>query len=74
MSLRDSILDELLWHDGPGAFIDSHCDVCSENQIDALFRCTDCGHGSAILCHSCLIVKHQDLELHRIEVSSFFEF
>lgn len=74
MSLRDSILDELLRHDGLGAFIDSHCVECSENQIDALFRCTDCGHGSAIMCHSCLIAKHQDMELHRIEVSSFFEF
>ncbi|KAM6489975.1 hypothetical protein JOM56_014554 [Amanita muscaria] len=75
LSLRDSILDELLRHDGLGSFIgQQNCNVCSKREAGP-FRCRDCGHGSQLLCRECLILKHHGLELHRIEKwnGKFFE-
>jgi len=71
--LRDSTLDELLRHDGLGAFKDdTGCYLCGKKDSDALYRCGDCGHGSRLCCASCLVTKHDRLELHRIEVSNGF--
>ena len=39
---------------------------------EVLFRCKDCGHGHTLLCGSCIMSKHCELELHRIEVSKAF--
>ena len=41
--------------------------MCPEQ--DKLFRCKDCGHGHTLLCAGCMVGKHSELELHRVEVS-----
>ena len=42
---------------------------CAHGSEGGLFRCKDCGHGTSVCCRDCLLTKHSDLELHRIEVS-----
>jgi hypothetical protein len=42
---------------------------CAHGSEKGLFRCKDCGHGTSVCCQDCLLTKHRDLELHRIEVS-----
>ena len=43
--------------------------TCGHGSEEGLFRCKDCGHGTSACCQDCLLTKHRDLELHRIEVS-----
>ena len=64
LAFRDSTLDELLRHDG--LFPNKSC-AHGESE-EGLFRCKDCGHGTSVCCKDCLLTKHQDLELHRVEV------
>ena len=66
VDLRDSCLDELLHHDGPLDY-PSGCTRCLAQ--DELFRCKDCGHGQSLLCAGCMVGKHGEQELHRVEVS-----
>ena len=54
-------------HDGlKGSFGQHLCDKCQKEE--GSFRCKDCSHRSGLLCQACLIPKHRELELHRIEV------
>jgi len=72
LSLRDSTLDEFLRLDGLGSSLGNEsCRLCSKVPPSALFRYQDCGHGCTLLCQHCLILKHRDLELHRVQVNCF---
>ena len=66
VDLRDSCLDELLRHDGP-LDLPSGCTRCPAR--DELFQCKDCGHGQSLLCAGCMVGKHGEQELHRVEAS-----
>lgn len=67
LELRDSTLDELLRLDGLGPAVeDSKCSSCLDGQ--GTHRCLDCGPGTRMLCMSCMVTKHCDLGLHRVEV------
>ncbi|PPQ76961.1 hypothetical protein CVT24_009371 [Panaeolus cyanescens] len=75
LCLRDTMLDEFLRHDGLGSAHDlPDCQNCGLFDCE-LFRCLECGHGSALRCGSCLVRDHKMSPLHRIEKwnGCFFE-
>ncbi|KAF8873404.1 hypothetical protein BD779DRAFT_1613679 [Infundibulicybe gibba] len=63
---RDSYLDATLLQEGRGRF-SGRCSHCS--SIDPKYRCRTC-HGYRMLCHKCMLKKHEDEPLHIIEVIS----
>ena len=67
--MQDSCLDELLRHDGP-SILPSVCAFCPAGG--ELYQCKDCVHGRRLLCSSCIVSKHSELELHHVEVSELF--
>lgn len=63
---RDEYLDECMVLEGRGKF--SHaCVGCK--QASPQYRCRDCMHG-ALWCQDCIVVRHDQSPLHRIEVST----
>ena len=66
---RDTTLDEVLHHDGLGDLGQLGCSTC--NIGPGLFKCKDCLGGSRLRCQNCVVKSHQDIPLHRIEVSFF---
>jgi len=71
LSLRDTTLDEILRHDGLGDYL-GHPLCCVCNIQPGLFKCKDCSGGGRLRCQSCVVKVHQDMPLHRIEVSRYF--
>jgi len=68
LDLHDSTLDELLRLDGLGPALEVlKCWSCLTGE--GTHRCLDCGHGTRLLCVGCMVTKHCELELHRVEVS-----
>ena len=69
LQYRDGSLDELLRLYGLGDYhgIDT-CAMC--RNANAMYRCLDCFGNCQLHCDGCLVKKHQDLPLHRVEVSS----
>jgi hypothetical protein len=66
MKYRDEYLNELLCVEGRGSSADLEtCPQC--RQGGSIFRCIDCWN-STLLCASCMVTKHGDLPLHRVEV------
>jgi len=70
LQYRDGSLDKLLhlygWGDYHG--IDT-CATCKNNE--GVYQCLDCFSNCQLHCNGCLVKKHQDLPLHRVEVRSF---
>ncbi|KAJ7745405.1 hypothetical protein B0H14DRAFT_3097150 [Mycena olivaceomarginata] len=66
--LRESdFLDEVLWHDGCGDYIDQGTCAgpgCEATEIS--YRCSDCMHG-CLYCGSCVKRLHASMPFHRIE-------
>jgi len=70
LSLRDATLDEVLRHDGLGDYLGQpRCFAC--NIEPGIFKCKDCSGGGRLRCQTCVVKAHQDIPLHRIEVSHF---
>ncbi|KAH6903662.1 hypothetical protein BKA70DRAFT_1227593 [Coprinopsis sp. MPI-PUGE-AT-0042] len=74
---KQAFLDELLRHDGLADSLDRQsCVSCSPTSPSmGMFKCTDCWDGPLLLCQDCLISKHANQPLHRIEKwnGKFFE-
>ena len=70
LQYRNGSLDELLRLYGRGDYhgIDT-CATCKNNE--GVYRCLDCFGNCQLHCNGCLVKKHQDLPLHRVEVCSF---
>jgi hypothetical protein len=63
---RDEYLDECMVLEGRGKFFHT-CAGCK--QASPQYRCRDCMHG-ALWCKDCIVVRHDQSPLHRIEVST----
>ncbi|KDQ58042.1 hypothetical protein JAAARDRAFT_129485, partial [Jaapia argillacea MUCL 33604] len=60
---RDEYLDELISLEGMGR---SRCLGCLDCQQAAFFQCWDC-FGGDLVCGECLVRRHQQSPLHRVE-------
>ena len=63
--LRDTLLAELIWHDGVRA--QAECSDCYR-AMDRPMRCKDC-FGNIYLCVECTRKKHSMFPFHRVDVS-----
>ncbi|KAJ7248075.1 hypothetical protein C8J57DRAFT_1673431 [Mycena rebaudengoi] len=65
---RDEFLNELLTWEGRG--VHRHVAVCSDCSAGktADHRCVDCLGGGQLLCQDCIVRRHGQLPLHRIQV------
>ena len=70
LSIQDATLDEILRHDGLGDFFGRQNCVSCDREIGR-FKCRDCSGGCRLRCSTCIVKCHQDVPLHRIEVSFF---
>ncbi|KAH6888247.1 hypothetical protein BKA70DRAFT_1443241 [Coprinopsis sp. MPI-PUGE-AT-0042] len=74
---KQAFLDELLRHDGLADSLDRQsCASCSPTSPSmGMFKCTECWDGPLLLCQDCLISKHANQPLHRVEMwnGKFFE-
>ncbi|KAF7348390.1 CxC2 domain-containing protein [Mycena sanguinolenta] len=64
---RDAYLSALICRDGTGddgLAADPYCPTCSTGARE--FRCRDC-FGDVLYCRSCIVQKHRENPLHRIE-------
>jgi len=58
----------VLRHDGLGDFLgQTSCSSCRKH--DGIFKCKSCSNGSMLKCLDCIVLTHQMLPLHRVEVS-----
>ncbi|KAG1860956.1 hypothetical protein F4604DRAFT_1882528 [Suillus subluteus] len=72
---HENFLLELLWLDGRGDFIfDQVCKGHDRCQGHPDYRCRDC-FGTALYCKGCMLVRHQESPLHRLQhwVDGHFE-
>ena len=70
LSIQDTTLDEILRHDGLGDFLGRQNCVLCDKEIGR-FKCKDCSGGCQLRCSACIVKCHQNVPLHRIEVSRF---
>ena len=67
LGLQETLLDELLHHDGWGDFLtQSKCFLCKGK--DSIYKCEDCSHGALLKCKACLVSVHLLDPLHQIKV------
>ncbi|KAI3605284.1 hypothetical protein WG66_013037 [Moniliophthora roreri] len=61
---REEYLDHIMMSEGRGQMFTGTCSGCVSEQ--AVYRCQDC-IGLPLLCKQCLLEKHTDMPLHRIQ-------
>ena len=67
-SFRDTILDEMIRHEGRHPQGEGlNCQVC-DTQMEKVFKCLDCTVVEEI-CSACIVASHSVLPLHRVQVS-----
>ena len=66
---EEEFADELIRHKGLGAHPSHCCKMCGID--DAPYRCLDC-LSYRLFCADCIIHRHAEHPLHRIEVSDCF--
>lgn len=70
---RENFLLELLRLDGRGDFIfDQVCEGHDGCQGHPDYRCRDC-FGTALYCKGCMLARHQESPLHRLQVCLFVQ-
>jgi hypothetical protein len=63
---RAQVLDELIWLDGLQEHtLPPSCSNCLDDP--GVYRCLDCSAAS-LYCALCIVSRHGELPLHRIEV------
>ena len=64
---RPVVLDEMVRHDGLGDVLGGSelCPDCSTRV--ARLKCNDC-YGGVMRCSLCIVSRHQELPLHRVQV------
>ena len=68
IKFRQEFLDEVLRHDGLGDFLGQNkCSNCG--NAAGIIKCKDCANGVLLRCPECIVALHQNLPLHRVEVS-----
>ena len=63
---RELALDEMLWLEGRGLYVDSACGECL--ALCPLYCCKDC-FGGQLYCQECMVATHRRDPFHIIEVS-----
>jgi len=62
------VFDKLLCHDGLGDFLGhTNCSHCG--KVPRIIKCKDCLSGRLLKCPECIVILHQSLPLHRVDVS-----
>ena len=69
VTLRTTMLDEMITLDGPGSSPLDSCGLCGNSQETLLCRCLECSFG-LLYCGKCIVKLHIMLPLHRLEVGS----
>ncbi|KAJ8515304.1 hypothetical protein ONZ45_g7245 [Pleurotus djamor] len=64
-TFRDTFIDEFLRLEGRGGF--SSCSTPHAEEEEGLYRCQDCST-SHLYCLDCILVRHRELPLHRIQI------
>lgn len=71
LNVRPTVLDDIVGLDGPGDSELDLCASCSRRQPIPLYRCLECSY-SLLYCNECIVRKHGELPLHRLEVCISF--
>jgi len=68
VKFQSAFLDEALRHDGLSDFLgQTKCSKCGNTA--GVIKCRDCASRGLLKCPDCSIALHQNLPLHRVEVS-----